>query len=293
MDFPALDSLPPLPQVLTLRRMASALWAQDDVTALWLGGSFARGEADAYSDLDLRVAVPADRLSTWGDLDPAARLGEPAAGVQKMGWVGTAFYHVVLENGLIVDLFIQDTDHEPPQDYTLTLACRDDAFGALLALAHLPPTEEPAADPQTIRQAVVDFWIASHKHAKVIGRGLDPIALFGLGLELSPLMRLWYVAATGRDLGTQRATIHTMTKTARAIEAGPDAHETLRVLGAPRLTAADRLRAVEISRDEVARVGRTLALRLGFAYPEALEQTVRAGWQRFLAESSSNAEPRG
>ncbi len=284
MDFPALDSLPPLPQVPTLRRMVSALWAQDDVAALWLGGSFARGEADAYSDLDLRVAVPADRLSAWADLDPAAPLAEPVAGVQKMGWAGTSFYHVVLENGLIVDLLIQDTDHEPPQDYTLTLACRDDAFGALLSSAHLPLAEEPAADPEVIRQVVVDFWIASHKHAKVMGRGLDPIALFGLGLELSPLMRLWHTAATGRDLGTQQATIHTMTKTARAIEAGPDAHETLRVLGAPRRTAAERQRAVEISRDEVARLGRRLAAQLGFAYPEALEQTVRAGWQRFLAD---------
>lgn len=284
MNSAALDSLPPLPQVPTLRRMVSALWAREDVAALWLGGSFARGEADAYSDLDLRVAVTPDRFPEWTELDPAALIGEPVVGTQRMGWVGTAFYHVVLKNGVIVDLLVQASDHAPPEDYTLPLACRDDAFGALLASAHLPPAEEALADPETIRQAVVDFWISSHKHAKVIGRGLDPIVLFGLGLEQSMLMRLWYVAATGRDLGTQRATIHTMTKTTRAIEAGPDALETLRVLGAPRLTAADRRRAVEISRDEVARVGRLLAERLGFAYPEALERTVRDSWLRFLAD---------
>lgn len=284
MDFAALEALPSLPQVAALRRMVSALWTQGDVAALWLGGSFARGEADADSDLDLRVAVAPDRLPAWAELDPVLLLKEPVVGVQKMGWGGTAFYHVVLENGVIVDLLVQASDQAPPEDYTLTLACRDDAFGALLAQAHLPPSEEPAANPETIRQAVVDFWIGSHKHAKVIGRGLDPIVLFGLGLELSPLMRLWYVAATGRDLGKQRATIHTMTRTVRAIEAGPDALQTLRVLGTPRLTASDRLRAVEISRDEVARVGRRLAARLGFAYPEALEQTVRDSWLRFLAD---------
>ncbi len=284
MDFAALELLPPLPQVPPLRRMVSALWAREDVAALWLGGSFARGEADAYSDLDLRVAVAPDRLPAWSDLDPATLIGEPIVGTQRMGWVGTAFYHVVLENGVIVDLLVQSTDQAPPEDYTLPLACRDDAFGALLASAHLPPAEELAADPETIRQSIVDFWISSHKHAKVIGRGLDPIVLFGLGLEQPVLMRLWYVAATGRDLGTQRATIHTMTRTARAIEAGPDAEETLRVLGAPRLTTDDRLRAAEISRDEVARVGRLLATRLGFAYPEALEHTVRASWVRFLAD---------
>ena len=278
-----LASLPPLPQVLALRRMVSALWAQEDVAALWLGGSFARGEADAYSDLDLRVAVAPDRLSAWAELDPALLLGEPIVGTQRMDWEGPVLYHLVLEDGLIVDLLIQNTDREPPQDYTLTLACRDDAFEALLEKAHLPPAEEPAADPEVIRQVVADFWIASHKHAKVMGRGLDPIALFGLGLELSPLMRLWYVAATGRDLGMQRATIHMLTRTVRAIESGPDALQTLRVLGAPRLTAADRLQAVEISRDEVGRVGRTLAAQLGFAYPEALEKTVRTAWQRFVA----------
>lgn len=284
MDSAALNSLPPLPQVPILRRMTAALWAREDVAALWLGGSFARREADAYSDLDLRVAVAPDHFPAWTDLDPAALLGEPVVGTQRMSWLGTAFYHVVLENGVIVDLLVQSADHTPPEDYTLPLACRDDAFGALLALAHLPPAEEALPDPETIRQAVIDFWIGSHKHAKVIGRGLDPVVLFGLGLEQAVLMRLWYVAATGRDLGTQRATIHTMTQTARAIEAGPDAHETLRVLGAPRLTSADRLRAVETSRDEVARVGRRLAGRLGFAYPEALEQTVRDSWLRFLAD---------
>ena len=293
MDFPALDSLPSLPQVPTLRRMVSALWAQEDVAALWLGGSFARGEADAYSDLDLRVTVAPNRFPVWTELTPAERLGEPVAGVQKMGWVGTAFYHIALENGLIVDLLIQGTDYAPAEDYTLTLACRNDAFGALLAQAHLPFIEELAANPEAIRQVVVDFWIGSHKHAKVIGRGLDPIALFGLGLEYAPLMRLWYVAATGRDLGTQRATIHTLTQTTRVVEAGPDAPQMLRVLGAPRQTKAERRRAIELSRDEVARVGRALAARLGFAYPEALEVTVRTAWQRFLAERSLSAGPRG
>jgi len=37
-------------------------------------------------------------------------------------------------------------------------------------------------------------------------------------------------------------------------------------------------------RDEVARAGRLLAERFGFAYPEAAEAAVRRTWQRFTAE---------
>lgn len=290
MNPDALDALPPLPQVSALRRLASALWARDDVAALWLGGSFARGEADAHSDLDLRVAVAPGRLAAWAELGPAALLGESVVGAQPMGWEGTAFYHLVLEDGLIVDLLIQGTDREPPQDHTLVLDCRDDAFGERLAQARLPPAEEPPADPGAVRQAIVDFWIGSHKHAKVIGRGLDAVALFGLGLEQSVLMRLWFISATGHDLGTQRATIHTLTRTERAVQAGPDAARTPAVLSAPRLTRADRLRAVEVNREEVARVGRVLAERLGFAYPEALERTVRESWLRVRADVPADGD---
>lgn len=61
----AFSALPPLPQTASLKRASAVLWADEDVLALWLGGSFARGEADEYSDIDLRVAVRPEAQERW------------------------------------------------------------------------------------------------------------------------------------------------------------------------------------------------------------------------------------
>jgi Nucleotidyltransferase domain len=65
-----LDRLPPAYRAL-LRRAAKVLGDDERVRALWVGGSLARGDADAYSDLDL-IATVADAdfdalVGTWRD----------------------------------------------------------------------------------------------------------------------------------------------------------------------------------------------------------------------------------
>ncbi len=56
---------------------------------------------------------------------------------------------------------------------------------------------------------------------------------------------------------------------------GPKA---LSVLGAPLATRSDLLTWIVVVRNEIAEVGRSLAVKHGFTYPEALEQTVRQSW---------------
>lgn len=276
------DGLPDLPQVAALRGVASTLWQRQDVVALWLGGSFARGEADQYSDLDLRVAVAGEALDAWADPDLSPLIGEVVVGGSTRGWEGSVLHHLVLEGGVILDLLIQSADREPPEDHTLVLGCRDAAFGQLLNGARLPLTEEFApADPAAIRDAVISFWIGSHKHVRMLHRGLDLLVLIGLGMEQSVLMRLWYAEATGRDQGTQRATIHTLTPTVRAVTEATGSHY-LETLGPARTGRAEIVSVVEANRDEVAAVGRRLAARLSFEYPEALEETVRRTWRQYL-----------
>ena len=46
-----LACLPDLPQVCAISHVARALDQHQDVHAVWLGGSFARGEADRFSDV--------------------------------------------------------------------------------------------------------------------------------------------------------------------------------------------------------------------------------------------------
>ena len=281
-----LDGVADLPQKETLRRITARLWADPDVAALWLGGSFARGAADENSDFDLRVAVRPGALPRWqrADMtaqDLSAQLGETVAGINPMRWEGTVLYHLLLTSGLIMDFLVQSVERDPPADHTLILGCRDAAFGQLLASALLTPPADPVpADSAVICQAITDFWINSHKHIRVLSRHLDPMVLIGLSLEQSVLMRLWYVGATGRDQGAQRPTIHSLTQVVRAVTESVGSH-SLEVLGSSQTNRAEIKQAIEIHRNEVAAVGRRLASRLGFVYPDALEQTVRDRWQEY------------
>ncbi len=268
----------------TLKRVTARLWAEPDVIALWLGGSFARGAADENSDFDLRVAVRPEALPRWqrADMtaqDLSAQIGETVAGINPMRWEGTVLYHLLLTNGLIMDFLVQSVERDPPADWTLVLGCRDAAFGQSLASAQLPPSADPvSADPTVICQAITDFWIGSHKHIRVLSRDLDPLVLIGLSLEQSVLMRLWYVDATDRDQGTQRPTIHSLTQVVRAVTEWVGSR-SLEILGSPQTNRAEIKRAIDIHRSEVAAVGRRLAVRLGFVYPDVLEQTVRDCWR--------------
>ena len=64
-----LARLPDLPQVCAISHVARALDQHQDVHAVWLGGSFARGEADRFSDVDMRIAVGRDDLNAWQEPD--------------------------------------------------------------------------------------------------------------------------------------------------------------------------------------------------------------------------------
>ena len=79
-----LACLPDLPQVRAISHAAQALDQRHDVHAVWLGGSFARGEADRFSDVDMRIAVGRDDLNAWQEPDWPELLGEAAVGHQLL-----------------------------------------------------------------------------------------------------------------------------------------------------------------------------------------------------------------
>jgi len=265
--------------------MAPGIWGHEDVVALWVGGSLATGRADAYSDVDLRVAVGPARVSAWRDPDFAAILSVPCVGSYFRAFGDAAFlHHLLLANGDIYDFFVQTTERELFGEPVVVLGCRDDDFAA--RLDQTPKTvdhEVPLADAPTIRQQIVDFWVNSHKHRKVLHRGLDLLLLTGLHNDRSALTRLWHVLATGRDSGNRAPTIHGLTAIGRAVDQlmGPDG---LRIVGGATANREDIYSAVERIRDEVSRVGRQLAERLEFDYPTALEETVRSGWSDFRSD---------
>lgn len=276
--------LPELPQVETLKQVAPEIWSNEDVRALWIEGSFGQGTADRYSDVDLRLAVPAVRFRKWETPDfPALFKGLSIAHQRLFPQEEAILHHVLLETGDMYDLGIQRIDRLALHASCRLLGCRDPV---LTEEFKKPGTVSPGSlrtepDPGAISQLIVDFWLNSNKHRKVLFRGLDPMVVVGLQTERAILIRLWSIHASGLDEGDVKPTIHTLTPQVRSI--GKTVRNALEVLGAPVRTRDELKALIERHRDEVSRVGRALAERYAFSYPAVVEETVRAGWEEFLS----------
>jgi len=127
------------------------------------------------------------------------------------------------------------------------------------------------------RYSDVDVVVAVKDEA--LDRGMLLMAQTGIQNERGLLLRLWYVEATGLDCGDIRSqTIFGMTQVMRTVEKAKGA-EGLDIMGASLIDYAAIVRAIEQLREEVAKVGRTLADLLVFPYPLELEAVVLQGWQ--------------
>ena len=282
LDF---SSLPDLPQTKTLKRIASNLWRNVEVRAIWVEGSFGQGNADLYSDVDLRLAVPEARLKEWESPDLTALFeGRCAAHQQLFQNEDSMLLHLLLDTGDMYDLGIQEVPGVSPGEACLVLGCRDPALArSLTEPVHASP-ESPFTDPDPaqVRQVIIDFWLRSNKHCKILYRGLDPMVVLGLQNERTILMRLWTIHAIGQDTGALRPSIHSLTPQVRSILRFYDS--PLDILGVPGRTRLELMESIELHRNEVSRVGRTLAVQLSFEYPENVEATVRDYWDDFKSQ---------
>jgi hypothetical protein len=282
-----LDLLPSLPQSQTVRMLAPRLWQDERVLALWLGGSFANGTADPYSDIDLRVAVPPAELGRWEAPDLGALLGAPPLAEHLLRLGAESFlHHLVLTNGDILDLLIQSAAVVPSVEPTLVLGCRDEGFVDLLvASSHPSESEAVPVTGELVRRLIVELWVNSHKHRKVLYRQLDLTFPAATYFNWQTLMRLWFIAATGRDVSPEHYTgIHGLTELVRAVE-GKYGREALALCGAPTRTHEEICAAIERYQEVIAELGRTLAERYGCEYPAELEAVTRRQWQAFRARS--------
>jgi hypothetical protein len=285
VENPRLAALSHLPQSRRLDALVADLWADPAVAALWLGGSLARGDGDRRSDVDLHVAMWPEAYASNALPKSAGRLADAAVICLCFRFgPGTTLWHMLLEDGEIYDLSVQPTTQEPAFEARLVLACRDVAFGAKLVGGEDRSLDFAVAAPGDIARAVEFCWINQQKHQKVLDRGLPLLAWQGEFLMRLDLIRFRYVLETGRDCGPlSRMTIHTLTPVIRTVQAQIGA-DGLALIGQPMRTEAEIIAASASLREEIARVGRLLAVKLGFAYPIAAETTVRRTWQAFLAE---------
>ena len=270
-----LSVLPDLPQRPLLTELAQELWADPTVSAVWLGGSLARGEADAFSDVDLRVAFITPPEISEAMPSSAQLLTDRTvySGVWRVA-PDAVLHQILLDDGQIYDLWVQTTGRPPSPETRRVLGCRDAVFRAQLTDGEDPSVQFPAADPEAIRRVIGDFWMGQRKHQKVRARGLALIEWDGEHRLRQTLLRLWFVLETGLDCGPpERMTIHTLSPMDRVIQEAHGAHALALLNG----------EVGEAIQEEVARVGQALAERLGFKYPAAAEEAARQGWGRFPA----------
>ena len=281
-----LDTLPAFPQRATVIEICTRLWKHDDVVALWLGGSLARGDGDAFSDIDFRVAVAPQDLPLW-KTPPLEEIfaHSPVVGQQFLAFGEQAFlYHLVLANGEIIDFCVQSTQLRLTPEARLILGCRAEDFAQFLVANQRRTRVETSTEGEqaTIQGVLTAFWINTHKHRKVLHRNLDLMVSFGFDVEKALLVRLWYLDVSGKDCGDVRqGSIHTLTSIIGTLEqVGGD--EVRSVIGAPMRTRTEIYQAIEGNREVISRIGRHLAQKYGFVYPIDLEATVRQSWQDFL-----------
>lgn len=284
MEF---EALPDLPQVKALKRIVSRLWSKDEVQAVWIGGSFGQGNADLYSDVDLRVAVLSAHVDDWTDLDlPVLFEGRCIAHTRSPSTECGILHHLILENGDLYDLWVQNVQKISVDEPCRILGCRDPKLADVLrkSAGSAVPTHRPPPDAHKLRLEIVGFWMNSHKHRKVLHRGLDPLVIVGLQAERTLLIRLWALHAGDYGTDDRQPSIHTLSAQIRTLIEFKE--HMLEIMGAPGRTRSELLRVIELHRDEVSRVARGLAKRYSFDYPAELERTVRAGWRDFLSSGS-------
>jgi hypothetical protein len=266
------------PHANLIRDIARKCYADGSVQAIWVGGSLAAGNGDAYSDVDFRIAVEPGHIDRWVSPDWEHYLPiRPCGGLLMRFGEQALLHHLVLADGTIVDFYVQDTTKQNLEPKLVILACRNAEFRqALEGFASPAAVLAREIDGAVVRQFLVDYWITTHKEIKGLGRKHDYFQFVGLYFERMALLRAWYMQAVGKDIDS-RVTIHVL----GAIHKGLDGKLTTNqhnLLGLPSRTPHESVHAVDAIRAEMAGVGRWLADRYEFAYPHELEDVVRKIW---------------
>jgi predicted nucleotidyltransferase len=160
---------PPRDVTDVLARFVEACATDDRIVAAFLGGSHARGEADAYSDLDLCL-IATDEAHAEVVADRAAivrRLGEPLF-LEHFGSPDHVFF--ILADGTEGELYLGragalDAIEEP------TFRILLDERGLLADATFTEPAVDRAAQAEALGAILVGFWHEVAHLVAALGRG--------------------------------------------------------------------------------------------------------------------------
>jgi predicted nucleotidyltransferase len=256
---------PTAEQQAVLRRFAEACEADERVVAGFLGGSFARGNADAYSDLDIYAITTDEGYDSFFSERQAfmRRLGTPVF-LEDFNEYGFDMVLFAFEDGVEGELALArengfDHIHGGPHSVLV------DKKG-LLEGKTFPPYR-PAEDDQrkTLRHEHLWFWDSLSYFIRTVHRE-QLWSAYGALNEMR--MKCLKLARLRQDFAVE----HTAYSGAEGILPA----EELRMLEAT-CTALDRVAMVEAARALVAyyrQVALPLAAEHGIDYPAGLERVV-------------------
>ena len=242
-----------------LHKLQSALEVNPAIKAAWRSGSFGRGNADRFSDIDLNLWLDAADVDDFRKTTQAWL--ETMRPLVLFRWMfNDRMANALTADGLRLDLWLH-TDAAPALDPTRVQVLFDREHMLQMRADNAMP--DAAALRSRLLEQIREFWRCIALTPAVIGRDERIVALMGLTIEVNILTE---VIITGygipRDSGVKRLNPFLPEKLRLEIE------EALAFDG---LTNSSLVQAHLALARTMQEEGRQLATRHGFDYPVALE----------------------
>ena len=231
------------------------------VVAAWLEGSFGKGNADRFSDVDAHLLVREADMDAFRQ-DLKSWLSDVRPLVLFRLLFNNEMANCVTEDGLRVDIWLHAGDSiGRPASRARVVSCKENSL-------QLDDSEPPGRDDlnATLLRNMQEFWRMIAILPAVLGRGELIVAFMGAAFEAKVLNEV-LITGSGilRDTGITKLNPFLPSEDRKEVEAAL----TLDGLNADALAGAHlRLAAV------MSRRGRGIATQRGIEYPAALEESV-------------------
>ncbi len=189
----------PIPdRTVLLRSIVRGLEADERVAAAWLTGSIGRREDDAWSDLDLHVAVwDTDLEALWTQRDRLyARVGQPVLIQRELpsnAQAGSHFQLVIFDGPLEVDWNVGPLGQATRAPANLPLFARAD-----VPVAAAPWTTSNAAYRADSQERLNFLWVMAPIAVKYVARAHTDRAVRQVDLVRDAFVDVWRRLETGQ-----------------------------------------------------------------------------------------------
>ena len=230
------------------------------IRAAWLEGSFGRGDADAYSDLDLHLLLRADDLAAF---QAEAWLDAVCPLVLCTTLFDGKMINALTADGVRIDLWLHGGERAAVQPGKVRVLY--DPGGRVDFAAPVAPPEELALAAELEAQ-IKEFWRCIALLPVVIGRDEKIVSFWGLSVEVNILTNVLIKGyRVARDAGVKKLNAFLPAETRTEIEGA---------LALDGLTSSSLVTAHLALAGIMQQHGPAIAQAHGFAYPAVLEEVV-------------------